>query len=127
MQAEFPEKLGFLFEPYRYKIAYGGRGGAKSWAFARALLLLGIQKPLRILCARETQRSITDSVHKLLSDQVAALGIESHYTIQNAAILGRNGTEIIFAGIRQNVHNIKSYESVDICWVEEAQTVSKHS
>ena len=127
MQAEFPEKLGFLFEPCRYKVAYGGRGSGKSWAFARALLLTGIQHPLRILCARETQRSITDSVHRLLADQIAELGVESHYTVQQANIIGSNGTDIIFAGIRQNVHNIKSFEAIDVCWVEEAQTVSKHS
>jgi len=127
MRAEFPEKLDFLFEPHRYKIAYGGRGGAKSWGFARAILILGAQKPLRILCARETQKSITDSVHKLLSDQIVELGLERIYEIQQATIFGKNGTEIIFAGLRQNIMNLKSYESVDICWVEEAQTVSKHS
>ena len=58
IHAEFPEKLSFLFEPHRYKIAYGGRGGAKSWSFARALLLTGTQAPLTTLCAREFQNSI---------------------------------------------------------------------
>ena len=125
--AQFPEKLQFLFQPKRYKVAYGGRGGAKSWGFARALLILGAQKPLRILCARETQKSIQDSVHKLLSDQVKALGLEEFYQVQKAAIIGANGTEFAFAGIRQNVGNMKSFEGCDICWVEEAQNVSKHS
>lgn len=125
--AKFPAKLAFLFEPHRYKVAYGGRGGAKSWGFARALLILGAQKPLRILCARETQKSIADSVHKLLSDQIKDLGLEAFYTVQKSNILGANGTEFIFAGIRQNVSNLKSYEACDICWVEEAQNVSKHS
>lgn len=127
INAEFPEKLQFLFEPHRYKVAYGGRGGAKSWGFARALLILGTQKPLRILCARETQKSIADSVHKLLSDQIKALGLDRFYQILKSTIIGANGTEFLFAGIRQNVGNVKSYESVDVCWVEEAQTVSKHS
>jgi hypothetical protein len=126
--ADFPAKLQFLFAPHRYKVAYGGRGGAKSWGFARALLILGAQSPLRILCARETQKSIADSVHKLLADQVKALGLEEFYLVQQASIQGANGTEFIFAGIRQSsVGDIKSYEGCDICWVEEAQIVSKHS
>lgn len=127
LNAEFPDKMAFLFSPSRYKVAYSGRGAAKSWSFARALLIQGVQKPLRILCARETQKSIADSVHKLLSDQIIALGLEDHYTVQKATILGRNGTEFIFAGIRQNVSNIKSYEACSRVWVEEAQTVSRHS
>lgn len=125
--AQFPAKLKFLFKPQRYKVAYGGRGGAKSWGFARALLILGAQKTLRILCARETQKSIQDSVHKLLSDQIKAMGLEAFYQVQKAAIIGANGTEFAFAGIRQNVGNMKSFEGCDICWVEEAQNVSKHS
>lgn len=128
MNVDFPEKLQFLFEPARYKIAYGGRGGAKSWGFARALLLQGANKPLRILCARETQKSIADSVHKLLSDQVRELGLLDHYEIQQARIIGKKlATEFMFAGLKHNIDNIKSVESADIVWVEEAQKVSKTS
>lgn len=128
MRTEFPEKLGFLFAPKRYKVAYGGRGGAKSWGFARALLILGKQKPLRILCTRETQKSIAESVHHLLKSQVGELGFQEFYTVKETAIVGANGTEFIFAGIRQqNIVNLKSYEDVDICWVEEAQVVTKKS
>ena len=127
MSIEFPEKLECLFKPNRYKVLYGGRGGAKSWGIARALLVLGASKPLRILCAREIQSSIKDSVHKLLSDQIEDMGLSSFYTIQQANIVGKNGTEFLFAGLRSNVTQIKSFEGVDICWVEEAQTVSKAS
>ena len=67
---KFPVKLEFLFRKSRYKCAWGGRGGAKSWGIARALLILGVKNPLRILCAREFQTSIKDSVHKLLCDQI---------------------------------------------------------
>lgn len=126
-KAEFPEKLEFLFEPKRYKIAYGGRGGAKSWGYARALLILGAQRPLRILCARETQKSIGESVHKLLEDQIAALGFSALYHVEKARIIGVNGTEITFAGLKHNIDNIKSLEAYDIVWVEEAHTVSKAS
>ena len=125
--AEFPEKLQCLFEPHRYKILYGGRGGAKSWGVARALLIQGAASPLRILCAREFQNSIAESVHHLLQSQAEAIGLGSFYEIQNAAIYGKNGTEFVFAGIRNNITKIKSFEALDRVWVEEAQTVSKTS
>ena len=124
---DFPIKLQFLFEPMRYKVLYGGRGGAKSWGVARALLVLGVKKPTRVLCAREFQNSIGQSVHKLLSDQIHALKLESFYEITQNSIRGKNGSEFAFVGLKNNVTNIKSYEGVDVCWVEEAQSVSKSS
>ena len=127
-EAKFPGKLRFLFKPARYKVLWGGRGSAKSWSVARALLILGASKPLRILCAREIQLSLSDSVHKLLSDQIEAMGLGDFYEITQTAIRGTNGTEFAFVGIRQQgVAKIKSFEGVDICWVEEAQTVTKRS
>ena len=126
-KVEFPSKLRCLFEPNRYKVLYGGRGGAKSWGIARALLVLGSKKPIRILCAREFMTSMKDSVHKLLSDQIDALGLGFFYEVTQANIRGKNGSEFSFVGLRNNVANVKSYEGVDICWVEEAQTVSKMS
>ncbi len=125
--AEFPEKLQVLFEPHRYKVFYGGRGGAKSWGVARWLLLEGAKRPIRTLCARELQRSLDDSVKKLLADQVESLRLSSFYDIQQAVIKGANGTEFSFEGIRHNINKIKSYEGVDYCWVEEAQSVSEAS
>lgn len=127
VKAEFPAKLQFLFEPSRYKVLYGGRGGSKSWGVARALLIQGATRPLRILCAREFQNSIKESVHHLLQSQIDKIGLKSFYEVQNATIKGVNGTEFIFAGLKNNVTNIKSLEDVDIAWVEEAQTVSKGS
>lgn len=125
---EIPAKLKFLFEPKRYKVAYGGRGGAKSWGFARALLIQGAAAPLRILCAREIQRTIADSVHRLLSDQIKAMGLESFYSVREGEITGANGTQFLFAGIRGlDVAKIKSLEGIDRCWVEEANTVTKRS
>lgn len=127
VQAEIPEAFAPLFDPCRYKVYYGGRGGAKSWNFARALLILGAQNPLRVLCAREFQNSISDSVHKLLSDQVTALSLDAFYEVKQAEIRGQNGTEFIFIGLRRNIGNMKSYEGIDVCWVEEAKDVSKTS
>ena len=126
--AEFPPKLDFLFNPSRYKVAYGGRGGAKSWGFARALLILGARQKLRILCTREVQKSIKDSVHKLLSDQIEPLGLGYFYTPLTQEIRGLNGTEFIFSGLAdQTVESIKSFEGIDIVWAEEAQAISKRS
>jgi len=126
-KVQFPVKLACLFEKSRYKVLFGGRGGAKSWGVARALLILGAKSELRILCAREFQTSIKDSVHKLLSDQIDALGLNGFYEITQTNIRGKNGTEFAFAGLKNNVTNIKSFEGVDICWIEEAQSVSKRS
>lgn len=126
-QVYFPDKLKVLFEPHRYKVLYGGRGGAKSWGVARWLLLDAAKHPLRILCARELQNSIKDSVHKVLSDQVEKLGLAAEYDVQQATIKSAAGSEFAFEGIRYNVGRIKSYEGVDRCWVEEAQSVSEHS
>lgn len=127
VNAEFPEKLEFLFRPSRYKIAYGGRGGAKSWGFARALLIIGLHRPIRVLCGREIQRSIRDSVHQLLRDQVALLGLEGHYEVLEHEIRGKNGTLFTFAGFKHNIANIKSAEGFDIVWFAEAQGSSKRT
>src|SRR3990167_6434602 len=128
MNIEFPEKLQFLFDPSRFKVAYGGRGSAKSWSFAKALLILGAKSRLRILCTREVQKSIKDSVHKLLSDQIEMMGLGSFYQILETEIRGKNGTSIVFSGLAsQTIESIKSFEGVDICWCEEAQSISKKS
>jgi phage terminase large subunit len=127
-KTQLPRKLKFLFEPHPYKVLYGGRDGVKSWSIAQALLILGSQKPLRILCARETMDSIRESVHQLLSDQIARLNLDDFYSILQSEIRGINGTEFVFAGLRkQTVSSIKSYEAIDICWIEEASVVSRRS
>lgn len=128
LEFSIPEPLGFLLEPARYKICHGGRGGGKSWSIARTLLFLGWKgDPLRILCAREFQNSIDQSVHKLLADQIEELGLQDFYQVQNTRIVGANGTEFTFAGLRHNVDSLRSKEGIDIVWVEEAANVSKAS
>lgn len=126
-QIQFPVKLEPLFLPKRYKVLWGGRGAGRSWGIARALLLIGAERPIRVLCARELQKSIDESVHKLLSDQIEALGLGNVYTVQKASIFAANGTTFSFEGIKNNVNKIKSYEGVDYAWVEEAAKVSKAS
>lgn len=98
-----------------------------SWGLATAALVQGLQKPKKILCAREFQTSIRDSVHALLSQQIKMLNLQGFYTVKESSIVGQNGTEFIFAGLRHNIDNIKSAEGIDICWVEEAVNVSKTS
>jgi phage terminase large subunit len=123
-----PRKLQFLLKCHAYKVIHGGRGGGKSWAVADALLALGAAQKLRILCAREVQKSIEQSVHQLLKDRIVALGLEGFYTVQDKKITGGNGTLIVFSGLGEHtVDSIKSFEGIDIVWVEEAQSVSAKS
>jgi phage terminase large subunit len=125
---EIPEKAFFLItDKSRYKVIYGGRGSAKSWSAARALIILCLQKNLRILCTRELQTSIKDSVHKLLKDQISELNLEKYFYITKDTIKSVNGSEFLFKGIKNNVSEIKSLEGIDICWVEEAAKMSVES
>ncbi|EGT5186439.1 PBSX family phage terminase large subunit [Cronobacter sakazakii] len=123
----FAPKFKPLFKPIRYKVFRGGRGGAKSWGIARALVIMAASKKLRILCTREVQNSIKDSVHKLLKDQIEMLGLNPWFRITNEMITSACGSEFLFKGLRFDPLGIKSTEGVDICWVEEAQSVSADS
>lgn len=126
--AQFPEKLQFLFDEHRYKISYGGRGSSKSWSYASALLIQAAMGKLRIGCFREVQKSIKQSVHTLLSDRIQAMGLGSFYEVLETEIRGKNGSLFTFAGLATHtVESIKSFEGLDRAWVEEAQTVSKRS
>lgn len=127
LQHSFPEKLQGLFRRSRYKILYGGRGAGRSWGVARWLILEAAQRHVSILCARELQKSIAESVHKLLASQIEAMGLSHFFDIQQSVIRGANGSEFNFEGIRQNVTKVKSYEGVDYCWVEEGQSTSENS
>lgn len=125
---QLPEKLEALWNPKRYKVMHGGRGGGKSWSVAGALLTMGAQRPLRVLCAREVQKSIKQSVHQLLKDQIARLNLHAFYEILETEIRGINGSLFLFSGLRDHtVDSIKSFEGCDIVWVEEAHGVSKKS
>jgi Phage terminase large subunit len=125
--AQVPEAFRALYRPARYKVLYGGRGAGKSHAVATYVLSRAVNKTVRVLCCRELQTALRDSVHKLLCDQITALRIGSHFEITQSSIRTRNGSEFIFEGLKHNVSRIKSLEGCDICWVEEAQTVSHTS
>lgn len=128
MLAQLPDWASALFDlGARYFAIHGGRGSAKSRSVATALLLRAAQKPMRILCAREIQKSIRDSVKRLLDDEIARLGLGEFFTSLDTEIRGANGSLFIFAGLRSNVDSVKSMEGIDIVWVEEAQTISQTS
>lgn len=121
-----------LRTPSRYKVIYGGRGSGKSRNVATELLLRAASAPLRILCCREIQRSISDSVKRLLDDRIRELEYlnitkTGFFKSTQNAITTSFGSLILFAGLRANPDTIKSMEGVDFCWVEEAQTISRES
>jgi len=126
VSVDIPEAFQFLLEPHRYKSAYGGRGRGASWSFARVLLTLASYQKKRILCTREYQNSIKDSVYKVLCDQIDELNLNPYYNISKTEIFSKIGSEFIFKGL-QHPLEIKSIEGIDIVWLEEAQNVSEES
>lgn len=118
----------FLVKPRRGTVIYGGRGSAKSWSVATFLVLMSAQSRLRILCCREVQVAIKDSVHTLLKDMIYRLKLQGIFDITDVSIRCRvTGSEFIFKGLKHNINDIRSTEGVDICWVEEAHAVSEDS
>lgn len=117
-----------LTEHYRYKLYWGGRAGGKSYAFADCLLLKARQQKLRIVCVREVQDSIKDSVKQLLQDRANFYGFDDFVFYEDKIENVVTGSRFIFKGLKdQNAGNIKSLEGSDICWCEEAQKISKKS
>lgn len=130
--AEIPKAYDFLFRPKRYKVVKGGRGSAKSWSIARVLVIRAASEPLRIGCFREIQNSIEESVHKLIKDQIRTLGFVHLFEVTKTGIVRRDKSgqiiaEFIFRGLLRNVDSVKSFEGIDIAWVEEAHNVSEES
>lgn len=129
LRVEIQEQYAPLLEGgKRYYLYYGGRAGGKSFAFADCLLVLGRQKKLFIACVREVQDSIKDSVYKLLQDRADYWGFSDYVFYQDRVDNMLSGTRIIFKGLQDNnAQNIKSLEGVDICWIEEGQSISQKS
>jgi len=112
----------------RHRLIVGGRGKGASWSIARILLTEGMSKPLFIPCVREVQKTIKDSVKKILKDTIGYFGLEFFYEVQVNCIKGINGTEFVFYGLHDhNADNIKSLEGADRCWVAEAQSIARRS
>lgn len=128
MRLQIPAAYKFLFDPSRYKVAYGGRGSAKSESFARSLLTLGMQNKELILCTRELQISIQDSVHRLLASTIMNNGLADQYEVLQSTIRHRhNGSEFLFKGLKHNITEIKGLQGVTKVWAEEAENISDRS
>ena len=122
------EAFAELYSPHRYKVFYGGRGSGKSQAVAQALTFLSSNISLRILCCREVQNSIKDSSYQVLKDMTDRLGIGHEFKFTESEILHmRTGSRFIFSGLLRNENSIRSKEGIDICWIEEASSVSQRS
>ena len=127
-----PPKLAPIFSAPRgsvqYRGAYGGRGSAKSFTFAKMAAVFGFAEQLRILCTRELQVSIKESFHAELKNAIASEPwLSAHYDVGESYIRGKNGTEFMFRGLRHNIQNIKSTAQVDITILEEAEDVPEAS
>lgn len=128
LEIELPEIFSDIFQPARYKVYYGGRGSSKSHSVARYILLRSLRSKIRILCTRELQNSITESVYRLFCELIDQYSLSHLFSITNATIsCTLTGSEFIFKGLAKNTEAIKSTEAVDICWVEEAEKVSERS
>lgn len=128
MNLQINHKLKFFLEDKaRFKVAYGGRGGGKSHDAAGSILIRGTQQRIFVVCLREFQNTLEESVYRLLCNKIRTFPqLQYFYQIKSNKIVGRNGSEIIFTGLR-DAANIKSLEGADIAWVEEAQHISKAS
>ena len=130
LEIEIPKEFKVLFDldkDLRHIVLYGGRASGKSTSVALSLLILGMNKKLRILCTREVQNSIADSVHKLLSDLISKYKLNT-WEVQKDIIRNKQtGSGIFFKGLHNNSQSIKSIEGIDIVWIEEAQSVSADS
>lgn len=124
---KIPPVFKSIFEPCRLKVFYGGRGGGKSETVGRYLLIVGSQEPMKIVCAREFQNSIKDSVYDMLKHLIEEYELEDFYEVLKTEIRGKNGTSFAFVGLHHNISNIKSMYDVKKFWIEEAETVSDSS
>ena len=126
MDISIPEAFLPLYESdSRYRIAVGGRGSGKSMTIAMLCILEAIQGK-KILCCREYQNSIQESVHALIASLIDSLGVQG-FNVTRDKISHSSGGEFIFKGLARNAESIKSLFGTDVCWVEEGQTISEES
>lgn len=123
----FPVEFGGSYTPSTFKVAKSGRAGLKTWQFARALLLHAVLRPIRVFCGRETLTSIKQSVLHELEAQRDLLGLQSEFEVGKTEIVGANGSQFIFGGLRISPEDLKSMGHIDFTWIEEANGVSQHS
>lgn len=130
LQIQTPAWAEPLLSPARYKGAWGGRGSGKSHLFAEMLIEAHIIDPATSsVCVREIQKSLQQSVKRLLELKIRDLGVSDLFEVQEAVIKRRNGSGLItFQGMQNHTSDsIKSLEGFDRAWVEEAQSISQRS
>jgi hypothetical protein len=117
-----------IYKNCRYKVAYGGRGGSKSWAFADMAIMRMLEGFVTIAVCRELAATIKDSVHQLLKDRIRFYGICEQFDITDNEIRCLStGSIIKYKHLHNNITEIKGLEGAHICWVFEAQNVSAES
>ena len=129
MDVETPRAFLPLLTPSRFRVAAGGRGSGKSHFFASLLIEQCLLRPgLRAVCVREVQKSLKESVKRLLEDKIEAHGVANRFEVLNTEIRGPGGGAIIFQGMADHTaESVKSLENFSIAWVEEAQSLSARS
>ena len=125
-------KVANIYKPLwknakRRNYIYGGRGSGKSHDVAEYCLFRAYQSKIKVLCTRELQNSIADSVYSLLKNKITDMHLDFFFTVYKDRIVGNNGSEFIFKGIHNNVSEIKSMENISIAWLEESQSLSRES
>ena len=128
-EINLPEKMWPLVNPKRYNVIYGGRGSGKSEGIARLLIIRALQSQRRILCCREFQASIRESVHALLKSVIQSHGLQEYFQVNfNGIKCTLTGSEFVFGGLAEHtIDSIKSLYGFTDVWVEEAQRLSKRS
>jgi phage terminase large subunit len=127
LKIQLPAAFKGLREPHRYKAYFGGRGSAKSHSFATELVLRAAREPTRIVCAREIQNNLRDSVKQLIEDKIEALGLGAAFDCQDKVTKGPNGSQFVYIGMWRNPDAVRSMEGADIFWGEEASAFSDRS
>lgn len=127
MLIQIPEAFLPLMAPKRFKVLSGGRGSGKTESIARALLLKASEQRHRILCGRELQNSISESVHQVLKDVINQYSLPGFEVYDSYILNTITGSDFLFKGIRHNTQEIKSMKGVTIAWFEEAQGLTKDS
>ena len=119
---------GRLYQPSRYKILYGGRGGGKSWSIAEALVWLASATRTRIVCAREFQNSIAESAKALLEQIIVTYGLLPFWRVDREKLTHRiTGSIIFFRGLERNRQSIRGWQDINVVWIEEAHAMVKAS
>lgn len=137
-QPENPRKVFQIVKPFRplfiesdehygkrYLAFYGGRGSAKSVHAGMACLVRARRQPIKILCARQFQNSMKDSVLSLLDGLITQYELNNFFKVTNTGVQGSNGSEFICAGLHNNLNSIRSMTGIGLCWIEEAQALTE--